>query len=111
MMVLMGVDPHKATNAVAVLAEHSELLERAESSTDRSEPRALKRWAKRFPERQWAIDAGEREGLTAEEREELRHLRREVKVLREEREIPKKVAAQSPPRKRTSYLAGDLQLY
>jgi len=37
--------------------------------------------------RQAAIDAGEREGLTTAEREELQRLRRENRILHEEREI------------------------
>lgn len=48
--------------------------------------KTLRNWIK-----QDHIDAGEREGLTTEEREELRRLRREVKMLRQEKEILRKV--------------------
>ncbi len=48
---------------------------------------AVRRWVG-----QAAIDAGERDGLTTEEREELRRLRREVRVLRDERDILKRAA-------------------
>jgi hypothetical protein len=57
MKVLIGVDPHKASVAVAAVDEATgELLERASFPQDRAGLRALERWAKRFPERRWAME-------------------------------------------------------
>ena len=54
---LIGVDPHKATNVVAVLDERGELIEHETFATSASGVKALERWSRRFPDRRWAVES------------------------------------------------------
>jgi transposase len=57
MKVLIGVDPHRTSLAVAALDEATGVpLERASFPQDRAGLRRLERWARRFPERRWAAE-------------------------------------------------------
>ncbi len=73
--------------AVALIRSGQRSLAEASKSLGVSQ-QTLRNWL-----RQEAVDCGQAEGVSSEEREELRRLRREVRVLREEREILKKAAA------------------
>ena len=73
--------------AVALIRSGQRSLAEASKSLGVSQ-QMLRNWIK-----QTDVDAGRAEGVTSDEREELRRLRRENRVLREEREILKKAAA------------------
>jgi transposase len=93
-----GVHMPRSTGSRYTEEFKAEAIQLARSSPERSirqlacelgiSDQTLRNWI-----RQVQIDRGEREGLSTEEREELRRLSRENKVLREEREILKKAAA------------------
>ena len=56
MGVIIGVDPHKASCTAAVLDERGELVDQQRFASTRTGSRALRRWAKRWPERRWAVE-------------------------------------------------------
>ena len=54
--VLIGIDPHKATNAVAAVDGGGNLIELATFPTNQSGLRTLERWGERFEKRSWAVE-------------------------------------------------------
>ena len=80
--------PEFRTEAVRLVREGGRKITEVAESLGVSHE-SLRAWLK-----QSDLDAGRRrDGLTSDEREELRRLRREVRVLREDKEILKKAAA------------------
>ena len=64
MGVTIGVDPHKASCTAAVLDERGELVDQQRFAATRTGSRALGRWAKRWPERRWAVEGASGLGRT-----------------------------------------------
>jgi transposase len=56
MQIVIGVDPHKATNVVAAIDEQGESVGQETFPANRKGVRDLQRWAKRFPGRRWAVE-------------------------------------------------------
>jgi transposase len=79
--------PEFKEEAVRLMRSSGKPLAQISRELDVSE-QTLRNWRK-----QQEIDEGEREGLTTEEREEFARLRRENKVLRQEKEILRKATA------------------
>jgi transposase len=73
--------------AVELVRSGRRSLREAAQSLGVSEP-TLRKWV-----RQADVDVGLSDGVTSDEREELKRLRRENRILKEEREILKKAAA------------------
>ncbi len=79
--------PEFKVEAVHLVQQGERSLAQIASDLGVSE-QSLRNWVKRIE-----IDTGGRAGLTTEERDELRRLRRENRILKEERELLKKAAA------------------
>jgi transposase len=79
--------PEFKTEAVRLYKESGKSLQEIATDLGMSS-NSLREWVKRGE-----IETGRRGGLTQSEREELKRLQRENRILREEREILKKAAA------------------
>ena len=54
--VLIGVDPHKASNTLVVIDAQERVLAQQRFVNDRDGYRAMKAFARAFPERTWAVE-------------------------------------------------------
>jgi transposase len=54
--VVIGVDPHKLSATIEVVDEHERLLGSGRFTTDRAGYSAMRSYAKKWPERVWAVE-------------------------------------------------------
>ncbi len=56
-MVLIGIDPHKATHTAVVVDKEETALGELTVNADRHQVECLLKWAINFPERRWATES------------------------------------------------------
>ncbi|WP_367652503.1 IS110 family transposase [Intrasporangium sp.] len=54
--IIIGVDPHKLSATIEVLDEHERVLGSGRFTTDRAGYAAMRRYAKAWPQRTWAVE-------------------------------------------------------
>ena len=54
--VVIGVDPHKASNTLVVIDGHEQVVAQQRFVNDRAGYRQMKSFARRFPDRTWAVE-------------------------------------------------------
>ena len=62
MSVMIGIDPHKGSQAAAAVDAHEVALAEIEVRSNRRQTRELLAWAARFPARRWAIESANGHG-------------------------------------------------
>ena len=58
--VIIGVDSHKVSATIEVVDQHEELLGSGRFTTDQAGYSAMRKYAKIWPERTWAVEGAKR---------------------------------------------------
>ena len=61
--VMIGVDPHKRSNTAVVIDQHEKVLAQERFDNDREGNRALRKFARRWRDRTWAVEGAKGCGL------------------------------------------------
>ena len=56
MTVIIGIDPHKRSHTAVALDEHDQILDQLRIDADTTQLRRLLKFARRWPERTWAVE-------------------------------------------------------
>lgn len=75
MRVLIGIDPRKATNAVAAIDERGGVARVCRLRHQQGRLRSLARWSRRFLNRRWAVEGAGGLGRSVAQRQKLDDVR------------------------------------